>query len=319
VTRCEPEGSPHGDARARGNPFTPPIMIPARRLAKSNPLLRFLTVPAVRAIRRIMPPANVLLARSYAQLFNAVEAGSLIVGMPDFLGSFEIDCHSDVLRCIMIHGGYEPDLVRTVKGRIDPGRDAIDVGANVGLFTVLMCGLLSASRRVLAIEPTPGALQYLHKNLHRNHCAANTIVFEGAATRMPGELTINVIPGMEEYSSIAELVHPAVKGRPMERIRVAGDTIDDLVERLALRPGIIKIDTEGAEFDVLSGASKTMARHRPVIVCECWPDSLAIAAGGNPGAVTHLLRRHGYDVLDREDYLVGVPAPAIALKAPPVS
>jgi FkbM family methyltransferase len=218
----------------------------------------------------------------------------------------------------MIGGQYEPELVKTVKYRIDPDRDAIDVGANVGLFTVLMSSLLAASSRVLAIEPTPGALYYLHRNLERNHHTTNAIVFEGVATRIAGEVAINVVPGMEEYSSTAELVHPDVKGKPKQQLRVVGDTLDNLVERFALQPGFIKIDTEGAELDVLSGARQTVAKYRPVIVCESWPDDLLIAAGGNPGAVTRLLQCYGYEVLDHEGEIIAVPLPISAEgKRPP--
>ena len=284
-------------------------MAKARRLAKSHSVLLALALPAVRAIRRISPPADISLLRSHTRLFQAVEAGSLIVGLPDFFGSFEVDCHSDILRRIMIYGQYERELVKTVKCRIDPDRDAIDVGANVGLFTVLMSGLLAASRKVLAIEPTQGALYYLHRNLERNHRTASAIVFEGVATRITGDYAINVIPGMEEYSSIAELVHPGAKGKPITQMRVPGDTIDNLVERFALDPGFIKIDAEGAELDVLSGARQTVAKYRPVILCESWPDQLVIAAGGTPGAVISLLRCYGYDVLDNEGEIIAVPLP----------
>jgi len=265
----------------------------ARRFVKSHPLLRGCARPLVRAIYRI-----------------SHRRGSFIVSLPDFLGSLEFDCHSDVLKRIMIQGQYEPELVKTVKSKVDPDRDAIDVGANVGLFTVLMSGLLAGSGRVLAVEPTPGALQYLHRNVERNHRTTNVIVFEGVAARIPGEFTINVIPGMEEYSTIAELVHPCVKGKAKGQLRVAGDTIDDLVDRFALRPGFIKIDTEGAELDVLLGARQTVAKYRPVIVCESWPDDFVIAAGGNPGAVANLLGSYGYDVFDRDDEIIAVPVPA---------
>jgi FkbM family methyltransferase len=207
----------------------------------------------------------------------------------------------------MIYGEYEPELVQSLKSRIQPDRDAIDVGANIGLFTVLMSGLLAAHRRVLAIEPTPGALYYLHKNLKLNCRAGNVIVFEGVATNIAGEFAINVVPDKEEFSSIAELVHPAVKGKPSKQLRVAGDTIDNLVERFGLQPGFIKIDTEGAEFGVLSGARQTVAKYRPFIVCESWPDELVIAAGGEAGAVTRLLRSYGYDVLDHAGEIVAVP------------
>jgi FkbM family methyltransferase len=293
-------------------------MTAARRFAKSHPLLRTFAQPVVRAIRSISPPAHVSLARSHAQLFKAIKAGSLIVSLPDFFGSFEFDCYSEILRRIMIHGQYEPELVKAVKCRIDPDLDAIDVGANVGLFTVLMSGLLAASSRTLAIEPTPGALRYLHSNLERNHRTTNVIVFEGVATRIAGEFVINVVPGMDEFSSITELIHPAIEGKPKKQLHVAGDTIDNLVERFALQPGFIKIDTEGAEFEVLSGARQTIAKYRPVIVCESWPDDLLIAAGGTPGGVTNLLQCFGYEVLTQEEEVIAVPFPTIAKgKRPP--
>jgi FkbM family methyltransferase len=245
-------------------------------------------------------------------LFKTVEAGSLIVGLPDYFGSFEIDCHSDVLRMIMVKGEYEPELVKAVKSRVDPNRDAIDVGANVGLFTVLLSRLLAESGRVLAIEPTPGALHYLYKNLERNHSNTKVVVFEGVATQISGEFTINVVPGMEEYSSIVELVHPDAKGKPTNQLKVPGSTIDELVERFALHPGLMKIDTEGTELKVLMGARQTLAVHRPVIVCESWPDELILAAGGSPGAVAQLLRSHGYDVLDHGGEIIAVPVPTAA-------
>jgi len=103
------------------------------------------------------------------------------------------------------------------------------------------------------------------------------------------------------------LVHPAAKGRPVKQMLVAGDTIDNLVERFALQPGFIKVDTEGAELDVLSGARQTVAKYRPVIVCESWPDEHMIAANRDPGAVTRLLRGYGYDVLEQEGEIIAVP------------
>ena len=83
------------------------ILTTARRIAKSHSLLHACAMPAVRAARRISPPEYVSLARSLVQLFKVVEAGSLIVSLLDVFGSFEIDCRSDVLKRIMIHGQYD--------------------------------------------------------------------------------------------------------------------------------------------------------------------------------------------------------------------
>jgi hypothetical protein len=74
---------------------------------------------------------------------------------------------------------------------------------------------------------------------------------------------------------------------------VAGETLDGLVASLGLRPGLIKIDAEGAESRVLAGCERTMQINRPVILCEAWPDSLQMASGG--GLVGELLRTRGYE------------------------
>jgi FkbM family methyltransferase len=265
-----------------------------KRFIKSHRSLYVSLTPAVRVMRKISPPKHERLSKAFAELFQPVEGGSLIVKMATFHGSFEIGCHSDILRRILICGDYEPEVVEIVKNYVDPNRDAIDVGANIGLFTILLSNLISSSNRVLAIEPTPGALKYLRRNIEINNLAAKILLFEGVAAEHLGKAQINVINGMEEYSSLGNMVHPSIKRRDYQQLSVPSDTIDSLTERFALSPGFIKIDTEGAEYEVLSGCEQTMLNHRPVILCESWSDALITAAGGTPGAVADLLRSSGY-------------------------
>ena len=169
---------------------------------RTERLVRLATMPAYRAERRRR--------RTYDEIFRAV-AGTVLVSVPQFEGSFEIESRSHILKRLLVEIAYEAEVVETVRRRIDPGRDAIDVGANIGLFTVLMSGLIASGQRVLAIEPTPGAIRLLRANIQRNQ-RNNVEVFEGAAGSGPGPLTINVIEGMEEYSSLAPIIHPSVDG-----------------------------------------------------------------------------------------------------------
>jgi FkbM family methyltransferase len=261
---------------------------------KAHQSLRIPLTPAVRVMRMINPPKYERLSSALSELFQIVEGGSLIVNMPGFHGSFEIGAHSHILWRILVGHDYEPDVVKIVSDNIDPNRDAIDIGANIGLFTSLLSHLVSPCNRVLAIEPTPGALNYLKRNIKRNNIEAGVVLFEGVAARQRGEATINVIHGMEEYSSLANMVHPATKGKDYQQLSVPAETIDGLTEKFVLKPGFIKIDTEGAEYEVLSGCEQTMLVHRPVILCESWSDALIGAAGAVPGAVQDLFESRGY-------------------------
>lgn len=280
-----------------------------RDFVKSHAVLRVPLLPIVRLARKVFRPEHERRFAAFRQLWTVVEGGSLVVRLPTFGGSFEIGSHSEILQRILVTGDYEPEVAQIVRDHIDPNRDAIDVGANVGLFTVLLSNLLSPANSVLAIEPTPGALKYLRRNIEMNNQRSRVVVFDGVASNATGEARLNVIAGMEEYSTLGAMAHPAVSGRSHQQLAVASDTIDNLVSRFGLRPGFLKIDTEGSEYDVLLGCDQTMRLHRPIVLCEAWSDSVMSAAGRVPGAVTVLLEQRGYVASECADgELLAIPA-----------
>jgi FkbM family methyltransferase len=243
------------------------------------------------------PPDRQLILDSYERLFEYIE-GSVTVQTQDF-GIVEIGCRSQVLRRILVERKYEPELVDALRKHVDPSKDALDIGANVGIFTIFLAGLLSEGRRVLAVEPTPGARGYLKRNIDAHNCADRVILFEGVATETNGDFTLNVVEGMEEFSSLLTLASPGIRNLEQKHIRVPGRTIDSLVEQHKLAPGIIKIDVEGAELQVLRGAKQTLLIHRPVICFEAWPEEMLRAAGGSrPGAAAEYLAACGYVIFD---------------------
>ena len=260
-------------------------------------LLRPLLEPAVRLYRRFRPSATHLDANSYDRLFDNIVGGTIVVKVPEF-GIFEMNCRSHILRRILLTREYEPHVADALRKYTDPNKDALDIGANVGLFTIFMASLLSETGRVLAIEPTPGALGHLKKNIEANNCTAKVTLFEGAAVESSGEFVLNVVDDLEEYSSRLKIVMPGLNNRAQHQIRVSGETIDSLVEYQKLKPGIMKIDTEGAELQVLRGAKNTVLSHRPVILCETWPEEMLSEAGGSPGGVVEFLAECQYSICE---------------------
>jgi FkbM family methyltransferase len=265
----------------------------ARIYLKGRPLLYNSIKPAIKIARKFFPSREQRLSQAYGYLFESVEGGTLKVRVPN-IGVFEIDGRSHILGGLLIERGYETRLLELLRKHVDPHKDAIDVGANVGIISVFIAKLLTNGNSVLAVEPTPGALAHLMRNIEANGIAEKVIVFQGVAEEKSGEFVMKIFPGREEYSTLVGVALPAVKREEYQELRVSGETIDELVHRYSLRPGLIKIDVEGAEVHVLHGARETIQRYRPVILSEFFPDDLCVEAGGTPGGIPGLLKEHGY-------------------------
>ena len=241
---------------------------------------------------------NRRVTRFYYALLEQVKEGSLVVAMPTYHGDFEFDIRSHILRRVLIDKDYEPEFAELVTQNLDPKKDALDIGANVGLFTVLMSSLVAHSSRVLAVEPTPGAIHYLRRNIARNNCQEKVLVFEGVLANKDMTTTIHTVPGREEYSSIQErTVHDSLHDASCVAVEVKGCTLDSVVEMYSLKPGFVKLDTEGAEFLVLSGAGSTLTRWRPVILAEL-VDKFLRNFGHSSHDFVALLEQHNYTVVN---------------------
>ncbi|MCB1823773.1 MAG: FkbM family methyltransferase [Candidatus Competibacteraceae bacterium] len=220
-----------------------------------------------------------------------------MIHVPDYYGSFEMDIRSHILKRLVVTGYYEPQLLKLVKSHIKRNVDAIDVGANIGLYTVLFANLISPTNKVLAIEPIPSVLYYLHRNIKRNNLGNQVIFFEGVSKECSGLAEIQTVIGNEEYSSMRDIAHPSAREMKFLQITVSGETIDNLVKLNSLSPGFIKIDTEGAELMVLKGALRTLETARPVIISEL-SDRLLAGFNSDTDEVLSLLEGKGYVVID---------------------
>lgn len=219
-----------------------------------------------------------------------------VILIEEFNGKFSIDCRSDLFKRIVINKFYEPTLVKYCNNLIDKNRDAIDVGANVGFFTVLFAKTLK-NRKVLSIEPTNRALSKLYKNILLNAVQNNVVVFEGAVTNGIGEVEIKTIEGREEYSSIGVTSYISPEKNKILVEKVATSTIDNLTKQYSLDPGFIKVDVEGVEHLVFDGARKTLLKNRPIILSELC-DKFLRQNGSSARDVVNLIKEYNYDVIN---------------------
>lgn len=235
----------------------------------------------------------------FDEMFSNVEDCSLVVNIHNIPGKFELDSRSDILKRILISKEYEPEFVELIKKSVVKNSDAINVGANIGLYTCLLADLIEPERKVLSIEPTPNAFNYLLSNIKRNNLENKIITYNGVASDSVGKFSINSIVGKEEYSSLGEMAHPSVIGQDVFSLEVDGETIDNLVAKHNIEPSIIVIDVEGAEYRVLLGAVNTIRKYRPIIISEL-DDLLLEKLGSTSAEILHLLEENNYNIIDVE-------------------
>src|SRR5579862_3802422 len=161
---------------------------------------------------------------------------------------------------IAFTGIYELSLSRTVADRASHGGMFVDVGANLGYFTLLwMAG--GSSNRCVAIEASPRNVQLLRQNVKKNGCDDRVKVIAGAAGDASGQRKFD--PGPKEQTGWGGLTGDAASDDAIEVGVQRLDEIFDLSERIAL----LKIDVEGADTLVLMGCEKLLQEKR---VKEIW-------------------------------------------------
>ena len=167
-------------------------------------------------------PADEVLERIGSLVKDAV-----VFEAREFDGIFSIKPRSHLLQRILRDGHYEPRISSLYFAYIEPDRDIIDVGANIGFFTIGGAKKLTTGR-LLATEPTTAAFHQLSKSVVRNGVSERVILFKGLVGSSTGEAQIRSIPGCEEYSSIGEIEHVSVKLRESFAETVSIERLDNL-------------------------------------------------------------------------------------------
>lgn len=170
---------------------------------------------------------------------------------------FSLVARNYVANRMMLHGVFETEEVDLMKKYLQLCDRFIDIGANIGFYS---CIARSMGRPVTAFEPQPHNLEYFYQNMLNNKWE-NTEIFPIGLSNRRDLLVLygasgpsaSLLKGWAGYSASTRQIIPVAT-----LDSVLGDSYSD--QRL-----LIKIDVEGAEFDVLQGAIKTLHRKpRPV-------------------------------------------------------
>ena len=163
-------------------------------------------------------------------------------------------------------GAFEGAEIRFVDRFLRSGMTVLDIGAHHGLYTLLASRRVGASGHVVAFEPSPRERRKLRLHLGLN-LVGNVRVESLALGAEAGEASFYRVDGVE--TGCNSLRPPAVQS-PVSALRVKLGRLGDYADAHALaNVDFIKMDVEGAELDVLSGAQSLLNRRpRPIWLVE---------------------------------------------------
>jgi len=191
-------------------------------------------------------------------------------------------------------GTYEQYETALFRRLVCEGMVVVDVGANIGYYTLLAAQLVGAQGRVFAFEPDPYNYGMLCKNIelnkYRNVVPVEKAVFAESGKR---QLFLDKRNLGGHSLSAANVGEGGV-------LMVEATSLDDYFENSNCKIDVVKIDVQGSELDVLEGMRKTIDRCGSLkIITEFWPVGLR-NCGHDPRAFLERLIELGFRL-----YLVG--------------
>jgi FkbM family methyltransferase len=192
-----------------------------------------------------------------------------------------------IAKKLILYGGYEQREIDLLCSLVQPGDCVLDIGANIGLYSLALSRAVGPGGRVIAFEPDPDNAALLRRNLNVNGCT-NVTVIEDALGDESKDVKL-----YESEDNRGALSTSDVLGVGEEHaIRVRMRRGDAVLAELGVKPRLAKIDVEGAEPLVIAGLGAQLPQ---VLMFEFVPQLLR-AAGRDPADFLHGLRSVGYSL-----------------------
>jgi FkbM family methyltransferase len=189
---------------------------------------------------------------------------------------------------LSINKSYEPYETKLFSENIRPGDTVVDIGANIGYYTILASKTVGAAGKVYAFEPDPDNFKLLQKNVLENKCT-NVIIEPKAVSDKNGTIKLFV------SKSNAGDHRSYDNGDKRIPIDVAAVSLDTYFK--GTRINVIKMDVQGYEPYVLDGAAKLISGQKSLILfAEVYPTAIE-KAKRSPEKYVKTLQRLGFEML----------------------
>ncbi len=232
-------------------------------------------------------PSYLLMARLYNLFDNDKDRVHLLkIHMPKYHYKYF---------CRIEKGDFLPGHEEHLSQRFTPreGDTVIDIGAHIGRYTITSSKQVGSTGKVVAIEADPDNFQLLKRNIALNNLT-NVLPLHYAVFSTRTRMKLYEQSASAKYNSIM-----LTRARTMNYVEVNADTLDSILEQNRINQvNWIKIDVEGAEFEVLKGSTKTLSSNDISLLVE-------IHNIGDPSHYDNILdflKYHNYEITFENRY-----------------
>lgn len=180
----------------------------------------------------------------------------------------------DFSRQIRYLGNYSTESLETkvFEKYLKPGMRILDLGANIGFYTLLASTKVGKNGQVIAFEPSPQNLKLIDSSLKENSFS-NVIVVNAAVSDFVGKSFLHISPYYNSEHSLFKYHYSSGNVNNTDKIMIDVTTVDKaLEERADYTVDLIKMDIEGSESKALKGMQQVLEENEHlVLITEFWP------------------------------------------------
>jgi len=212
--------------------------------------------------------------------------------------SNSFDCQTESL---VKKGVYEEFNTKFIKKNVREGDVVLDIGANIGYFTLICASLVGKTGKVFAFEPEPKNFEILKKNVTENGYD-NVILENMALSNRKGIVDLYL---SDESTGMHRIYSSKLTSD--KHIKVNVTTLDEYFQEQIPNIAFIKLDVEGSEFGVLQGMKSILNKNRQLkMILEYFPDSIK-EYGTDPKEIINFLDAYNFKKFNYQNTMICVP------------
>lgn len=189
-----------------------------------------------------------------------------------------------------IYGNSEERNMSYLKKIVMPGQIVVDVGANIGIYSVVLAKWVGKQGHVFAFEPAPDNIKLLRKTIKLNQFD-NITITQKAISNKPGIASFYLVDGISSHSLMDY-------GKSIDKIDVEVETLDNFFQDYEKPIDFIKIDAEGYDFKVILGMQNIISKTQNLSLFVEFDPKRLIKIGDSPQDLLRFMLNNRFSVKD---------------------